>query len=48
MANGPDYVTISAPADARRKAQVTRAKLGLTWEAFLNQAAESLDPDSND
>mgnify|MGYP000412783918 CR=1 FL=1 len=48
MANETDWVNISVPAEARRKAQVTRAKLGLTWETFLDQAAESLDPDSTD
>lgn len=48
MANETDWANISVPIEARRNAQVTRAKLGLTWEAFLNQAAESLDPDSTD
>ena len=48
MSEQPDYVNISVPPEARSKAQVTRAKLGLTWERFIDQAAESLDPDSND
>lgn len=29
----------------RQKARITKAKLGVTWDKFVEQAAEELDPD---
>jgi hypothetical protein len=32
----------------RDKARVTKAKLGVTWDEFVDRAAEELDPDTED
>lgn len=32
--------------ETRDKARVTKAKLGLTWDEFIDLAAEKLDPDN--
>ena len=36
---------IGATKETHRKAKVTKAKLGLTWDEFVDKAAEELDPD---
>lgn len=40
--------TLRVHRTARDEARITKAKLGLTWSEFLNQAADELNPDSND
>jgi hypothetical protein len=47
MSEPDNYATIRTGVNARNEARVTKAKLGLTWSEFLNQAAEKLDPDSS-
>ena len=42
------YVTIRVENDARHKARVTKAKLGLTWTDFLSEAATSLNPEEGE
>lgn len=37
---------IQATESTRNKARVTKAKLGLTWDEFVDKAAEELDPDT--
>lgn len=46
MPNPDNYATIRTGERARDEARVTKAKLGLTWSEFLDQAADVLDPDS--
>lgn len=36
---------IYATGETHREARVTKAKLGLTWDEFVAEAAEELDPD---
>jgi len=45
---GDTRATLRVHPRARNDARVTKAKLGLTWSEFLNQAADELDPDSSD
>jgi len=41
----PERATIRVPIQNRDSARVTKAKLGMTWGEFLDQAAHELDPD---
>lgn len=36
---------IGATEETHHKARVTKAKLGVTWDEFVQMAAEELDPD---
>ncbi|WP_256504379.1 hypothetical protein [Halorussus salilacus] len=36
---------IPAEESTRDEARVTKAKLGVTWDEFVQKAAEELDPD---
>lgn len=36
---------IPAEESTRDSARVTKAKLGVTWDRFIEMAAEELDPD---
>lgn len=36
---------IQATESTRDKARVVKAKLGLTWDEFVQKAVEELDPD---
>ena len=39
------YVNVKVDEEARRRARITKAKLGLTWSEFHRHAARALDPD---
>ena len=39
------YATIRVHEDVRDQARVTKAKLGVDWNSFLDRAADELDPD---
>jgi hypothetical protein len=39
--------TLRVHRSAHEEARVIKAKLGLTWSQFLDQAADALDPESN-
>lgn len=42
----PDhYATVRAAEDSVTEARITKAKLGVTWTEFLEQAATALDPE---
>jgi len=45
MAESPQYATIRVHEEIRDDARVTKAKLGVDWNDFLNRAATELDPD---
>ena len=45
MAQSTDYVNIKTDEEARRRAKLTKTKLGMTWSEFMRSAAETLDPD---
>jgi hypothetical protein len=44
MADPDGYTTIRTSEDVRDKARVTKAKLCMTWDEFVERAAETLDP----
>lgn len=44
MEQSPKYVTLRVDEDIHDDARITRAKHGLTWTEFLEQAATTLDP----
>jgi hypothetical protein len=46
MADPDGYTTIRTSEDVRDKARVTKAKLCMTWDEFVERAAETLDPDT--
>jgi hypothetical protein len=48
MGNPDGYTTIRAHRDARNEARDTKERLNLSWNQFLRQAADELEPDSND
>ncbi|RMB25397.1 hypothetical protein [Haloplanus aerogenes] len=48
MGNPEGYTTIRAHRDARDEARHIKSRLDLSWNEFLQQAADALDPDSND
>lgn len=39
---------IPAEKSTRHEAKVTKTKLGLTWDEFVQKAAVELDPDNQD
>lgn len=39
------YATIRVHEKIRDDARVTKAKLGVDWNSFLERAADELDPD---
>ena len=43
-----DYCYIKAPEAARDRAREVKQKRGQTWRDFLNDAAEELNPDTED
>lgn len=43
-----DYTTIKAHREVRNEVRRTKSRLNLTWNEFLRQAAEELDPHSRD
>jgi len=45
MARSREYATIRVHEDVRDDARVTKAKLGVDWNHFLDRAADALDPD---
>jgi hypothetical protein len=48
MGNPDGYTTIRAHRDARNEARRTKSRLDLSWNEFLRQAADELDPGSSD
>ena len=47
MEESDPYATIRTRKEARNKARVAKARLGVTWETFLTRAADSLVPESD-
>lgn len=45
MQSTNDYVNVKINEETRRRARVTKAKLGITWSEFVARAADELDPD---
>jgi len=42
-----EYATIRVHEDVRDDARVTKAKLGIDWNEFLNRAACALDEETD-
>lgn len=40
-----DYARLPVRERTHSKARVTKAKHGMTWDEFIDYAAEALDPD---
>lgn len=45
MAEELQYATIRVRENARDRARVQKAKLGMDWTTFLERAADELNPD---
>lgn len=45
MQSTNNYVNVKTDEEVRRRAKITKAKLGMTWSEFLDHAASELDPE---
>ena len=47
MPDSNGYTRISVHREERNRARKVKEELGLSWNSFLDQAADELDPHSN-